>query len=189
MKRVNDEYLKKIICVVFGLVFVISMYFVIINIRHYEALSQKVTVSDADTSYIKFKENISHVENKLNHYSDSKGTSLQRTLNVLKNGGVFHLLSHTELSYYDLYKLNDYFMNNVINDCWVSNLKGLNNNKTNDQLVNALINNSTYLDNHFINNSLTLYDSYSENSIQNDYEMILNNYLSFSDVLLSIIES
>lgn len=189
MKRVNDEYFKKIICVVFGLVFIISMYFIIINIRHYKALLQKVTVSEADANYISFKENISYIEDKLNHYSNSNGTSLKRTLNVLKNGGVFRLLSHTKLSYFDLYNLNDYFMNNVINDCWISDLKGLNNSKTNDQIINVLINNSTYLENHFIDNGLTLYDSYSENSIQNDYEMILNNYLSFSNVLISIIES
>ena len=122
-----------------------------------------------------------------NKLSNKNIASLKRTLDVLKDGGVFRLIPNTKLTYYDLYNLNDYFINDIINNCWVLGLKEVNKNKTNEEIINVLINNSNYLNNHFTNNGLTLYDSYSENNIQNDYKLILNNYLAFSKVVLSLI--
>lgn len=185
MKRVNDEYLKTIIYIVFSIVLVVSIYFIVINIRHYKALSHEVVVSEADTSYTSFKKNVNDIENRLNN---KNLTSLKKTFNVLKDGGVFRLIPNTKLTYYDLYNLNDYFMNDIINNCWVTSLKAINKNKNNDDMINILVNNSNYLNNHFIDNGLTLYDSYSESNIQNDYEMILNNYLSFSKIILEMID-
>lgn len=185
MKRVNDEYLKIIIYIVFSIILVISTYFIIINIRHYKALSREVVVSEADTLYTNFKKNVNDIENRLNNRNI---TSLKRTLNVLKDGGVFRLIPNTKLTYYDLYNLNDYFINDIINNCWVTNLKAINKNKNNDEMINVLINNSEYLEDHFTNNGLTLYDSYSETNIQNDYKLVLNNYLAFSRIILRMIE-
>ena len=187
MKRVNDGF-KIIIYTIFGLVFVISIYLIIINIRHYKALSYEIVVSEADTNYKSFKNNVNEIENKLNnYYNDKKITSLKETLNVLKNGGVFRLMPNTKITYYDMYVLNDYFINNIINDMWMANLK--NDSNDNNEIIDVLVNNSNYLNNHFINNGLTLYDSYNEVSIQNDYEMIVNNYLLFSKVVLSILNN
>ena len=185
MKRVNDEYLKIIIYAILSIILVLSAYFIIINIRHYKALSQDVMVSEADTLYTDFKNNVNGIENKLNNKNI---TSLTRSLNVLKDGGVFRLIPNTKLTYYDLYNLNDYFMNDIINNCWISNLKSINKDKSNEEMINVLISNSEYLEEHFTNNGLTLYDSYSETNIQNDYKLVLNNYLAFSRIILRMIE-
>ena len=183
MKRVNDG-LKVIIYIVFGLIFIISTYLIIINVHHYKALSYKITVSEADNNYKSFKDNVNNIESKLNNYLDNKKiTPLKKTLNVLKDGGVFRLIPNSKITYDDLYQLNDYFMNNVINNLWVTDLKKIN------DIISFLVNNSEYLNSHFLDNGLTLYDSYSENTILNDYEMILKNFLSFSKVILSMIES
>ena len=188
MKRANDEYLKIIIYIIFGIVFVVSTYLVIINIHHYKSLSQEIVVSEIDIDYKNFKSNINKIEDKLNDYKDDKNiTSLKNTLAILKNGGIFRLIPSTKITYYDLYILNNYFMNDIIDNCWVVSLKGLNKDENNDKIVNLLINNSKYLDSHFNDNGIILYDSYNIDSIKNDYNMILKNYLSFSDVLLSII--
>ena len=181
MKGLCDEYYKVIIYTIIGLIFTMSIYMIIINVHHYKSLSSQVTVNEADNDYINYKKNINEIESNL-----KKNNKLDSTLAILKNGGVFRLVPKTNITYRDLYELNDYFINNLINKCWVEKLKNINKDKSNDEMIEILINNANYLNSHFIDNGLTLYDSYNENKIQDDYYQILKNYLAFSNIVLSM---
>ncbi len=188
MKRAFDEYVKIILYTIFGLILIMSSYIIIINIHHYKALSSTVVVSEVDSDYTKYKKTVNDIENVLSNYSKNNSLypSLYSTFNVLKNGGVFRLIPNSKLNYHDLYELNDYFINKIINECWVSKLKSFNKNSNIQRVVDVLINNSKNLNNHFLDNGLTLYDSYNENKIIDDYTSILKNYVIFSEVILSI---
>ena len=192
MKKYFDDGLTIIIYTMCGLTLVMASYLIMINICHYKALSYKVTVSEADADYVNYKKNVNDIEDILNKYSN-KNNSLYQFLNItkiaLKDDSVFRLIPNTQLGYYELYELNDYFINDLINKMWVSNLKLINKNKSNNDMIEILTNNSENLNNHFIDNGLTLYDSYNENRIQTDYHAILENYLAFSNVILNIIQS
>ena len=48
------------------------------------------------------------------HGNDHKNY-FEQVLNVLKKDGVFRLIPRTRLSYKDLYRLNDYFVEELIN--------------------------------------------------------------------------
>ena len=189
MKRFFDEYFKMIMYTVFGLILVMSSYMIIVNIHHYRELSTKINVSEADVDYINYKNNVNDIDELLNKYS-KKDTKLFMALNnarvMLKTSGVFRLMPNTKLEYHDLYQLNDYFLNDLINDSWVMRLKEVNKNKNYDEMITILTNSSKYLDTHFIDNGLTLYDSYNESKIRDDYETILKNYLYFSNIILNM---
>lgn len=187
MKGLYDEYYKIIFYAIVTVIFAISIYIIVLNIHHYQALSYPITVSEADLDYSNYKENINNIEYNLKKNVNHKSySSLNSTLTILKNGGVFRLIPKSKLTYRDLYELNDYFINDLINNCWFQKLKSLNKNELNDAMITILINNSEYLNNHFIDNGLTLYDSYNENRIYDDYHVILKNYLAFSNIIISM---
>ena len=183
MKRLSDEYYKVILYTLIGLIFTISIYMIIINIHHYKSLSSQITVNEADSEYVNYKKNINEIEFNL---KKRQNNSLNNTLAILKNGGVFRLIPKTKITYHNLYELNNYFINNLINRCWIENLKSINKDRENDKMIDILISNANYLNSHFIDNGLTLYDSYNENKIQDDYYLILKNYLAFSNIILSM---
>lgn len=181
MKSIFSEYFKIIVYTIFGLILVLSSYMIIINIHHYEALSSKITVSELDVDYAKYKKQVNDISEivKVN-------SSFSDTLKVLKNGGVFRLMPKTELSYSDLYELNNYFINNIVDDCWVSKLKKINKNTFNEEKMEIIINNAKYLNREFINNGLVLSDNRGEKIIKDDYYMILKNYAVFTDIVINM---
>ena len=183
MKCLTSKYYKVILYTIISLIFVMSVYIIVINIKHYKSLSYVVTVNEADSDYVNYKKNVNEILYNLGKKSNS---NLNSTFATLKNGGVFRLIPKTKLTYRDLYELNNYFINDIINNCWFSKLKEINKSDMNNKIIEIIINNSEYLNNHFINNGLTLYDSYDDNMIQDDYYLILKNYLAFSNVILSI---
>ena len=190
MKTIIDEYFKIIIYTILGIVLILSSYMIIINIHHYRSLSKQVVVSEIDNDYTNYRKKVNDIGEILSKNADNKAYSyLNDTYKVLKDGGVFRLMPKTKLTYRNLYELNDYFMNDIINNCWVLKLKGINKDSVNEKMMTLLINNSKYLNNHFLNNGLTLYDTLSDNLIQDDYDLILKNYDTFVDVVFNIYNS
>ena len=104
----------------------------------------------------------------------------------MKQDGVYRLIPNTKLSYNDLYKLNDYFIEELINNGWLSNIMELNESKKYQDMITILIKNSKYLNSVFTNNSLTMYDSGLDIKIEDNYHFILSNYLMYSNVILNI---
>ena len=104
----------------------------------------------------------------------------------MKQDGVYRLIPKTKLTYHDLYVLNDYFMEELINNGWVSNIKSYDMSSEYDDIIMMLVNNSNYLNSMFTSNSLILYDGKVDNKIEDNYHFILRNYLMYSNVILSI---
>ena len=186
MKTHFDEYLKYTI---FGILFSMSIYLIVLNIHHSNSLKNIVNVSDIDSDYIKYKNNVSLIEKELNNYSvkdDKLYLSLIKILNTMKNGGVFRLVPKTKLNYTELYDINDYFMEELINNGWVLNMHDIDISLKYQDIVSMLSSNSKYLNSIFTNNSLILYDDALNNQIEDNYHFIINNYLMYSNIILSM---
>ena len=190
MKDFIGEYSKMIMYTIFGLLLIIASYSIILNIYHMKSLSLDVFVSEIDTNYINLKNNINRIDNILDHYQENNDNTLYLTINYvmtsLKNDGVFRLMPNSKISYQELYSLNDYFMETLINNCWVSHLKQINKDSSLEEMVKLLINDTNYMRTILVNNSLTLSEARGNDLINNDYQFILKNYERFSYVVLEI---
>lgn len=182
------KYIKIIMSLFFGILLVISSYLIILNTNHYHSLSTNTIVTEADNDYVKYKENVKKIEEFINNHKDLENKtylSLTKALDSLKRDGVYRLIPKTKLSNKDLYNLNDYFMEELINNSWVSNLKSIDiSNKYNDTVM-LLVDNSNYLNSVFTNNSIVLYDGKLDNKIEDNYHFLLSNYLMYSKVVLN----
>lgn len=192
MRELKDKDQKLIISFVCVLIFTLSFYCFITNYKHFISLNRKITVSEIDNSYRSYKNNIINIENNLNNCNNKKTAlyiQLADLLSVLKKDGVFRLIPGDKLGYEDLFKLNEYFIENIYNNLWLQGLKS--NALVSDDLkkmVEVIIHSSTYLEQELLNNS----DFFSqpqdalEKDVINKYHMILKNYDDFSYIMLKI---
>ena len=190
MKDFIGEYFKMIMYTIFGLLLIIASYSIILNIYHMKSLSLDAFVSEIDTSYSNLKNNINRIDNILDNYQEDDDNTLYLTINYvitsLKNDGVFRLMPNSKISYQELYSLNDYFMEILINNCWVAHLKPINKDSSLEEIVKLLITDTNYMRTRLVNNSLTLSETIGNDLINNDYQFILKNYEKFSYVVLEI---
>lgn len=186
MKAFLKEYLDIIIYTICGILIIFSSYNIIINIKHANYINNKVTVSDIDNNFKKFKDNVIKIEN---FAQDDK--SLDIVLRLLKNDGIYKLLPGDKLGYTDLYHLNNYFIDSLINNGYISNLK-INekiNNTIYEKYMNNLIYDANYITRELENNSNYQYDVFNNkirDTIVEEYQMILKNYLDFSYIILEM---
>ena len=183
------KYIKIIAYALFGILLVVSSYLIILNIKHFNSLRDNVIVSEADKEYVSYKDNVKKIEEFINNHKDLDNKiylSLTKVLDSLKRDAVYRLIPKTKLNNKDLYDLNDYFMEELINNSWISNIKLLNISDKYNDTVMLLVNNSNYLNTVFTNNSLLLYDGKIDNKIEDNYHFLLNNYLMYSKVILNI---
>ena len=190
MKSLIGEYYKVVLYTIFGLMIVMSSYCIILNIHHYNAISSEVTVSDIDTDYKEYINNINKIEDKVSKLSNSElARNIKSTVEVMKKSGVFRLIPKTKLSYHDLYDLNDYFIERLINDCWVRYFNMTKLGSSHNDIANMLISNANYINSHLTDNSLTLYDSKDDSKIIDDYHFIVRNYVMYSNIILDLCNS
>lgn len=196
MKSLMDEYLDIVMYTICGVLLVLASYNILINYNHATYLNNKVVVSDNDNSYRVYKENVLKIENKLSEMNNRNKEYfyLQNVLYLMKNDGTYHLLPGSELGYYDLYTLNNYFIDIIINNGWISTLKQVDNFNTtiNDSFINALVNNSDYINKEILNNSNYHYDvkrNEIRKTIDEEYKAILSNYKNFSDLILELCDN
>ena len=182
LKKNNIRVVLYFIC---GIIIAFSSFYIIINYRHATFLKEKIIVQKEDLYFEKFQNNIIQMES-----CAIKNKSIRLALDLLKRDGVYRLLPKDELSYNDLYQLNNYFLNHLINDGWVSDLK---NNKTYNtplinEFMNSLINNANYLNGELLNNSNYQY-LFKKNSnydkLREEYNLLLSNYYHYSSIVLS----
>ena len=134
------EYLKNFLYFAFFIVLIVSSYLIIVNIKHYEVISDKVIVSEEDIA--SYKNNVNKIEEYVNKTSD---TTLKSAVNILKSDGLYKIMPNTKLSYRDIYELNNYFLNSVTNDGWITSFRKLNKDKGNDTSVTLLVTSANYL--------------------------------------------
>ena len=190
MKSLIGEYYKVVLYTIFGLMIVMSSYCIILNIHHYNAISSEVTVSDIDTDYKEYINNINKIEDKVSKLSNSElARNIKSTVEVMKKSGVFRLIPKTKLGYNDLYDLNDYFIERLINDCWIRYFNMTKLGSSHNDIANMLISNANYINSHLTDNSLTLYDSKDDSKIIDDYHFIVRNYVMYSNIILDLCNS
>ena len=187
MKKILDEYLEIVIYTICGIILVFSSYLIIINIKHATYIDQIVSVSIMDDDLLTYKENIIKLESNL---ESNNNIFLNKVLMLLKNDGLYKKIPGDKLNYQDLYSLNNYFIDVIINEGYFSNLK-INENISDiyDKYVSMLIYNSKYINRELENNSNFHYDVLNNeirDSINEVYQMILHNYKEFSYILLEM---
>ena len=188
MKEFLGDLLKMAMYTTFGLLLIIASYVIIINISHYRNLTKYVNVSEADSDYSTYKDNVNLIEEKIAKITNKKSDeylALNNITNAMKNNGVFRLVPKTKLSYHELYELNDYYMEELVNG-WYHNIQNIESSQKYQELITMLARNSEYLNHVFTSNSLILYDSKLDNKIDDNYQFILNNYLMYSEIILNI---
>ncbi len=185
MKTIFNEYIKIVLYLLIGLLLVMASYVIVINVNHYSSLLDNVTVSEADNDYKVYKANVILLEEKINKLNNHKN-SFEQVLNIMKKDGVFRLIPRTRLSYKDLYRLNDYFVEELVNNSWISGIQELDKDNKYQDIMMMLVNNANYLNSVFTNNSLVLYDRTLDSKIEDNYQFILRNYMMYSKVILNL---
>ncbi len=191
MKGFIREYYKFFIYTICIILFIVAIYNILINIKHALYLNEKIIVTDIDDNYKNFKNNIILIENNLEKSKNSNlYNPILNTLALLKQNGIFRLMPGDKLTYTDLYDLNNYFLDSIINNGWIVNFTDIKtvNTEFNNQYVDILINNANYINKELLNNSNFSY-TYNNNirdNINEEYQYILNNYQKFSYLILEI---
>ena len=183
------KYIKVIMYALFGILLVISSYLIILNIKHFNSLNDYVVVSTVDIDYSNYKDNINKIEEFINSHKDLDNKTyliLVKTLDSLKRSGVYRLIPKNKLNQKDIYELNDYFMEELINNSWISNIKSIDITNKYQDSITLLVNNSNYLNSIFTSNSNILYDSKLDNKIEDNYHFLLSNYYMYSKIILNI---
>ena len=148
-----------------------------------------VSLLEIDNDYSIYKKNVNLIEKYLeeHQFKDNKMyLSLSKVLNGMKSNGVYRLIPKTKLNNKDLYELNNYFIEELINNGWISTIKEYEVSNNYQDTIDLIINNSNYLDQILINNGLVLYDSSLDNKIEDNYHFLLSNYMMYSKVILNI---
>ena len=190
MKSFFSEFSQILIYGICIILFTLSIYNIVINVKHAMFLDEKITVSASQYEYKEFKNNVTMIENNLQDYKSNKlYNALYNILLMLKNDGAFRLFPNDQLSYADLYNLNNYFID-IINDGWFTNTSELDELDTDyyNEFVDMLIINANYLSKELLNNSNFSYtfNNNIRNVIDEEYKYILNNYRKFSYIILEI---
>lgn len=191
MKKFIEEYYLFFIYTICIILFIISIYNILINVKHALYLNEKITVSDIDNNYKSLKDNIILIEDNLEKNKNSNlYNPLLNTMLLLKQNGVYRLMPGDKLTYIDLYDLNNYFLDIIINNGWTinfSNIKSVTN-TFNNEYIDMLINNANYINKELLNNSNFSYtvNNNIRDNINEEYQYILNNYQKFSSLILEI---
>ena len=189
MRKFLDEYYNFFLYTLCIVIFILSTYNIIINIRHSIYLNEEIVVVEDD--YKMFRDNILQTEDTINNNNSNKlNEYFSRVLFLMKNDGVYRLMPGDKLNYLDLYNLNTYFIDTIINEGWffyLNQIDGLNT-KFNNEYVDILVNNANYLNKELLNNSNFEYtfNKNIRNKIVEEYKMILNNYQKISYLIMEI---
>lgn len=217
MKEPLTKTLKVVVTCLTVALFVLGIYYTIINILHASYLKETHTINELDENYVSFQENLSKIETNLKKYkyANDKFAYNKKTLGELSEGinkclyslksndGLAQYKIDDKVGYQELAKLNNYFLNNIVNECWILSLgfitlnpdsyKGyLNESFTSyNRLVNLLVDNADYLNEEFNNNSSYHYSNdYFQirvfDEINRKYTMVTRNYQELSNIILEI---
>ena len=193
-------------------IFCFSLYYLVINVFHEKSMNKEIYVSENDTYYKKFYNNVNAIKNNIDNYSYNKKIHKidYNTMNnfynkidycyTILNNDIELLQENKFLKYYDVYSLNEYFVNNFVNKCFTLNLSWINNISNSylkEQYTNAkfsidiITNNSLYLKNELKDNSSYYYNTnyFNEkirNNLESSYQLILHNYSDFSNIILNL---
>lgn len=213
MKKFIKEYLRIFAYTAIGFVLIISGFYLMLNYYHKEELGKVLYVSENDVNYQNYKSKIERIETNLNKFQKKKSknkayTTMYNKLTTCQivltgEGTLFKLPINTYINSYDVYKLGSRFQSDVLNICYAMHLSYLKeenlpsefesiapyvlstietiSSQTNFALK-ELQNNSSY----FYSTNIT--SSTIRNYLSSDYQVIVNSYIEFADVILALSE-
>ena len=177
MKTLIKEYLHIIAIGILGMLFGLSFYYILINTFHSASINKKVYVSNNDIYYKNYQNNLNSIKNNLDNYKYIKNkyiydknkidliySSINTCYNKLnskdgfyktKKGYTMLILDGVTsindiiivIGYVEVNRLNDYFINELINECYIVSLNNvINNNNNSSKLKNISVNSKTIAD-------------------------------------------
>jgi hypothetical protein len=110
----------------------------------------------------------------------------------MEDGGVYQLFPYNSVSSMDLYNLNNYFVDTLINEGWTAYLKELvvEDNTLYTSYIKTLVSSYNYVNKELLDNSNYYYkvrDDDTRDILQEQYNSILNNYCSYSRIVLNVV--
>lgn len=184
-------YLRILINIILSSIFVLCFFFLCFNIIHSKQLSQKI-IFVKDDAYNSYITNLNGIKNNLDMYTNvSKNLNKNDLYNNLDY--CYNILSNQQylmqegmvIGYYDIYSLNEDFINNLVDKCY--NLKLLSSSYGNKyQLsVNKLGKGALNLKNNLKENSNYFYN----NDLEKSYNILKQNYSDFSMIIYTLSNS
>lgn len=219
MKEFLKEYTKMIISILCTVLFALGFYNIYINLLHQNYIDQSVLVSNLDKNYSSYHDNIETIEYNLKEYDYDSAKypydmqtmeKLRGRLNVClttmkKETGLYSVQVNEQIRPERLYKINNNFINELVNQCWVSAMGYINLEEHDykgyfkdvfpvyNKVVGQLVNNTNYVKDELLNNSSYHYStSITRDTVHNEYlsqyNTVINNYKTFSDIILEVSE-
>lgn len=216
MKDFIKEYVHIFAVLVIGLVFGLGFYYILLNSYHSSSINEKAYVLENDVYYKDFKENLTQIKKNIDRY-DYYAVSFKYDLSTMQKiysninycysvmnseESIISLKNGNSVSYINVYNYNSYFINNMIDKCFTSNLSWIeteNNSSSkiknmvaeHQLTVDILSNNALYLKNELRNNSSYYYstkisNSMIRNNLNSSYRLVLSNYNYFSEIILDL---
>lgn len=216
MKDFIKEYVHIFAILVIGLMFGLGFYYILLNSYHSSSISDKAYVLENDVYYTDFKENLTQIKKNVdsyNYYAVNFKYDLSEMQKIYSNikycysvmsadESIIALKNGNSVSYANVYDYNTYFINNMLDKCYTSNLSWI----TSDSMANSkvkdivknhkltidiLANNSLYLKNELRNNSSYYYstsvsNTMIRNNLNSSYRLVLSNYDYFSEIILEL---
>lgn len=216
MKDFFKDYVHIIAMAIVGLVFGVSFYYLLINAFHAASISKVVHVNPSDIYYQGYQNNLVKIKNNLDRYSFDRDkfnyniTEMQHIYSdinycygvLTSNETIIGYIEGQNLGYVDVYNLNNYFINSLIDSCYTSNLSWIvkddvRGSLVKERLINASLSldilsyNSSYVKDELRDNSSYYYNTAISNStirddLNSSYRMVLKNYNSFAEIILEL---
>ena len=193
MKRFLREYLDIFVYVLCGVILICGSYNLIFNINQAKALRRNTIVRDNDINYKEYKGNILIIENEIKKINnESVKNRIRHVLSLMEEDGVYKLFPYDKITSLDVYNLNNYFIDSLINDGWTASLKNLvKGNDIYDNYVKSLVNNYEYIDKELLDNSNYWYkvdDTSIRDNLEEQYKSVLTNYCLYSRMIITIVK-
>lgn len=202
MEKVLEKMSKYLLILLFSFTF----FCLLTNFLHQREISKSVLINKDNSLYQEYQDVIMTLEDNASNYknnsydlktNDSLKAALKSCISLLKDKrGIYNSVG--KLKAYDVYEKNSFFENEIVNKCWKDNMnfvregnyKGfLHNFPMYDDYVNKMIIDSNYVKYELLNNSSIHYNTLNidvRDNLQSEYEMVQNNYLSFSKIILDM---
>lgn len=193
MKRFLREYLDIFVYVLCGVILICGSYNLIFNINQAKTLRRNTIVRDNDINYKEYKGNILIIENEIKKINnESVKNRIRHVLSLMEEDGVYKLFPYDKITSLDVYNLNNYFIDSLINDGWTASLKNLvKGNDIYDNYVKSLVNNYEYIDKELLDNSNYWYkvdDTSIRDNLEEQYKSVLTNYCLYSRMIITIVK-
>ncbi len=210
MKKFIKEYLNIIAISITGFIFVLTSFYFVINYYHSEEVKKQIYVGQTDSKLIAYKDSVDKIKNNLDAFQ-RKGITTGSYYNMYSNlntcyttlvENYYNIETNRYYSANDIYNLGGKFQSEVLNLCWALHLSSIKESNINNfkkvspivtSEINSISKNTNNALEEIMNNSSYFYTtkitSFTiRNYLTSDYNMIIDSYQDFANILLYLSE-